>query len=72
MEELLYIKGPREEGGRMGPHQMGLADIPERRRQVVAIKRQEERRKAGERRKRKLEESVRREQEVNGVCLGRR
>lgn len=57
VKELLYIKGPREEVGKMGPHQMGLADIPESRRQVVAIKRQEERRKAGERSKRKLEES---------------
>ena len=48
---------------------MGIVDIPESHRQVAAIKRQQERREADVRKKRKLEESVRREDEARRDSL---
>lgn len=42
--ELAFIKGQREKTGSIGPHQIGLPDLPEHNRQVKKRKRQEDER----------------------------
>ena len=41
VKDIPFIKGQREKVGSKGPHQMGLADVPEHKRQMKAIERKE-------------------------------
>ncbi|KAG7163039.1 hypothetical protein Hamer_G002095 [Homarus americanus] len=46
VQELAFIRGQREKVGSIGPHQMGLADCLETRRQKAMLYRQQQKRKA--------------------------